>query len=49
MLSMKGKDVVYDICFGGSFFALVDTEKNFGIQGLAGFPNKNSQANAAGS
>lgn len=23
------KEIVYDICFGGSFFALVDTEKNF--------------------
>ena len=28
----EGKDVVYDICFGGSFFAMVDTEKNFGIK-----------------
>ncbi|MEF2674859.1 MAG: proline racemase family protein [Eubacteriales bacterium] len=31
-LNYKGKDVVYDICFGGSFFALVDTEKNFGFK-----------------
>ena len=31
-LNYNGKDVVYDICFGGSFFALVDTEKNFGIK-----------------
>jgi len=28
----QGKDVVFDICFGGSFFALVDTEKNFGLK-----------------
>lgn len=31
-VEFEGKDVVYDICFGGSFFALVDTEKNFGIK-----------------
>ena len=31
-LEYQGKKVVYDICFGGSFFALVDTEKNFGIK-----------------
>ncbi len=30
-LEYEGKKVVFDICFGGSFFALVDTEKNFGI------------------
>ena len=39
----EGKDVVYDICFGGSFFALVDTEKNFGIKvgpDTAGFLTK---------
>ena len=28
----QGKKVVFDICFGGSFFALVDTEKNFGFK-----------------
>ena len=27
-LEYEGKKVVFDICFGGSFFALVDTEKN---------------------
>ncbi len=31
-LEYEGKKVVFDICFGGSFFALVDTEKNFGIK-----------------
>jgi proline racemase len=31
-LEYQGKEVVFDICFGGSFFALVDTEKNFGIK-----------------
>ncbi len=31
-LEYQGKKVVYDICFGGSFFALVDTEKNFGLK-----------------
>ena len=31
-LNYQGKDVVFDICFGGSFFALVDTEKNFGLK-----------------
>ena len=31
-LEYQGRKVVYDICFGGSFFALVDTEKNFGIK-----------------
>lgn len=31
-IDYNGKDVVYDICFGGSFFALVDTEKNFGLK-----------------
>lgn len=31
-LEYQGKKVVFDICFGGSFFALVDTEKNFGIK-----------------
>lgn len=31
-IEYQGKKVVYDICFGGSFFALVDTEKNFGIK-----------------
>lgn len=31
-LDYNGKEVVYDICFGGSFFALVDTEKNFGVR-----------------
>lgn len=31
-LEYEGKNVVFDICFGGSFFALVDTEKNFGIK-----------------
>ena len=28
----QGKKVTYDICFGGSFFALVDVEKNFGVK-----------------
>ena len=32
VLNYQGKDVVFDICFGGSFFALVDTEKNWGIK-----------------
>ena len=39
----EGKDVTYDICFGGSFFAMVDTEKNFGIKvgpDTAGFLTK---------
>ena len=31
-LEYEGKKVVFDICFGGSFFALVDAEKNFGIK-----------------
>jgi len=31
-IEYNGKKVVFDICFGGSFFALVDTEKNFGIK-----------------
>lgn len=31
-LEYDGKTVKFDICFGGSFFALVDTEKNFGIK-----------------
>jgi proline racemase len=31
-IEYQGKKVVFDICFGGSFFALVDTEKNFGIK-----------------
>lgn len=31
-LEYQGKKVVYDICFGGSFFALVDVEKNFGFK-----------------
>ena len=31
-LEYEGRKVVFDICFGGSFFALVDTEKNFGIK-----------------
>ena len=31
-LEYQGKKVVFDICFGGSFFALVDTEKNFGFK-----------------
>ena len=31
-IDYKGKDIVYDICFGGSFFAMVDTEKNFGFR-----------------
>jgi proline racemase len=31
-LEYQGKKVEFDICFGGSFFALVDTEKNFGIK-----------------
>ena len=31
-IEYEGKKVVYDICFGGSFFALVDVEKNFGIK-----------------
>lgn len=31
-IEYKGKKVIYDICFGGSFFAMVDTEKNFGIK-----------------
>lgn len=42
-IEYEGKDVVYDICFGGSFFALVDTEKNFGIKvgtDTAGFLTK---------
>ncbi|NLY86955.1 MAG: proline racemase [Clostridiales bacterium] len=32
VVNYNGKDVVFDICFGGSFFALVDTEKNFGLK-----------------
>ena len=31
-LEYQGKTVVFDICFGGSFFALVDVEKNFGFK-----------------
>ena len=31
-LEYEGKKVVFDICFGGSFFALVDAEKNFGLK-----------------
>ena len=31
-LEYDGKTVVFDICFGGSFFALVDAEKNFGLK-----------------
>lgn len=31
-IEYDGKKVIYDICFGGSFFALVDTEKNFGFK-----------------
>ena len=32
VLNYQGKDVVFDICFGGSFFALVDVEKNWGFK-----------------
>ena len=31
-INYNGKDIVYDICFGGSFFALVDAEKNLGLR-----------------
>ncbi len=31
-LEYDGKKIVFDICFGGSFFALVDVEKNFGFK-----------------
>lgn len=31
-MEYQGKEVTYDISFGGSFFIMVDTEKNFGIK-----------------
>ena len=31
-LEYEGRQITYDICFGGSFFALVDIDKNFGIR-----------------
>lgn len=30
--SYKGKEIVYNICFGGSFFAIVDVEKYLGLK-----------------